>query len=65
MERNKYVYDGPVKEFDLVVQDNWHGETWAESVKKAKNNLAYQWRMAHNRVAGSRVTLPGTLKKVS
>lgn len=66
MEQEKFlfVYDGPVKEFDRIVERNWHGETMAESEKKAKSNLAYQWKMMHDRLATSKVTLPGIPKMV-
>lgn len=56
---NRYSYEGPVMVFDRCVQDNWKGETMAESEKKARSNLAYQWKKSHNRDRSSKVSLPG------
>ena len=61
---NKYVYDGPVKEFDDVVSERWHGETMAVSEKKAKSNLAYQFKKKTNRTSDVKITLPGKLTMV-
>lgn len=64
-EYHKYVYDGPVLEFDRLVADHWKGETMAPSAKKAKSNLAYQYKKKNNRNAGIKVTLPGEIKMVN
>ena len=64
-ERSKYVYDGPVLEFDNVIADQWKGETLATSEKKARSNLAYQFKKQYNRTAGSKITLPGTITKIN
>ena len=61
---NKYVYDGSVMEFDRCISDNWHGETFAVSEKKARINLAYQYKKQHNRTARTNITLPGKIKMV-
>ena len=61
-EKHKYIYDGPVMEFDKLVMDHWKGETIAPSEKKARNNLAYQYKTKNNRVLGIKVTLPGKIK---
>ena len=63
-EYHKYVYNGPVLEFDRVVANRWKGETMAPSKAKAKSNLAYQYKKQNNRIAGSRITLPGDIKEV-
>lgn len=60
----KYVYEGPVMEFDRCVVDKWKGETVAPSESKARNNLAYQYKKQNNRIAGTRVTLPGKIKMI-
>lgn len=57
----KYSYNGPVMEFCNCVQKKWSGETFAVSEKKAKNNLAYQWKKNHNRCSYSKISLPGKL----
>ena len=61
---SKYIYDGPVLEFDRLVLDHWKGETIANSESKARNNLAYQYKKNHNRIAATKITLPGKLKVV-
>lgn len=58
---NKYIYEGPVMEFNRLVADHWKGETIASSESKARNNLAYQYKKKNNRIAGTKVTLPGKL----
>ena len=61
-ELHKYRYDGPVLEFDRLVTDHWKGETMAPSEKKARSNLAYQYKKKNNRIASVKVKLPGEIK---
>lgn len=61
---SRYVYDGPVMEFDRLVQNNWKGETMASSETKARSNLSYQWKQRNSRIAGTRISLPGKLRKM-
>ena len=56
---NQYTYDGPVMNFGTCISDQWHGTTYAVSEKKARSNLAYQFKKNNNRITGSRITLPG------
>lgn len=58
---NKYIYEGPVMEFNRLVAEHWTGETIASSESKARNNLAYQYKKKNNRLADTKVTLPGKL----
>ena len=60
----KYIYEGPVMEFDRCVVNHWKGETLAVSESKAKSNLAYQYKKQNHRLAGTKVTLPGKIKKI-
>lgn len=60
-----YKYDGPVMEFDRCISNRWIGETTATSERKAKSNLAYQFKTKNNRTANSRITLPGKLVVIS
>lgn len=62
---DKYVYDGPVMEFDTCIMNHWKGETVAVSESKAKTNLAFQFKKKYNRMPNSKITLPGKLTKVS
>lgn len=56
-----YSYAGPVLEFDKIVTNNWRGQTYAVSEAKARNNLAYQFKREHGKVARSKITLPGKI----
>lgn len=40
---------------------NWAGSTYAASEKKAKSNLAYQFKKNNNRMPASKITLSGEL----
>lgn len=59
----QYTYDGPVMMFDTCLVDRWHGTTYAESESKARSNLTYQFKKTTNRIAGSRIFLPGKIEK--
>ena len=56
-----YIYDGPVLEFERIVDDHWSASTIAESEKKARSNLAYQFKMKTGRTPNSKITVPGKL----
>ena len=58
---NKYLYDGPVLEFDKIIANHWRGSTMAVSEKKARCNLAYQFKMEYGRIPRSKITIPGKL----
>ena len=58
---NLYFYDGPVLEFDKIVANHWSAKTLAESEKKARSNLAYQFKMQYGKVPRSKITIPGKL----
>lgn len=60
----RYLYSGPVLEFDRIVEERWSGETMAATEKKAKSNLTFQWKKRNNRTKNSRVSLPGEIKEV-
>lgn len=64
-EYHKYVYEGPVMMFDSLIADHWKGETMAPSESKARSNLTYQFKIQHNRIPGSRYSLPGKIKMVN
>lgn len=59
---HKYKYSGPVREFDTYISDHWEGETVAESERKAKSNLAYQFKRDNHRLPSVKITLPDKLK---
>lgn len=57
----RYDYEGPVMEFDTIITRNWRGTTYAPSEKKARSNLAYQYKKQFGRATMSRISLPGKL----
>ena len=59
--RKLYLYDGPVLEFERIIANRWKGSTYAESEKKARCNLAYQFKIQNGRVPRSKITIPGPL----
>lgn len=61
---HKYVYKGPVMEFDRLIAEDWYGETMAVSERKARSNLTYQFKTKNNRVLETRIKLPGKNKMV-
>lgn len=63
-EYHKYIYDGPVMEFNNLIAEHWKGETYAPSEKKARNNLIYKFKINNNRTASAKISLPGEIKMV-
>lgn len=59
---NTYYYNGPVMEFDRIVADHWSSSTRAISEKKARCNLAYQFKMETGRMPRSNIKIPGKIK---
>lgn len=60
---HKYTYRGPVKEFGKVIATDWSASTSAPSEKKARSNLAYQFKKQYNRCPSANITLPGAVKQ--
>lgn len=58
---NLYFYDGPVLEFDRIIADHWSASTRAVSEKKARCNLAHQFKMEYGREPRSKITIPGKI----
>lgn len=61
---HEYVYEGPVKEFERVITNNWSSRTFAPSEKKARSNLAYQFKKQFGKVAAIKITLPGVIRRI-
>lgn len=57
----RYSYKGPVMEFGRCVSNRWEASTYAVSESKARSNLMYQYKKQHNKIAGTKITLPGEL----
>ena len=64
-EYRSYIYDGPVYEFNHLLNDHWKGETKAPSAEKAKSNLTYQFKKNTNRQANTKIRLTGEVKMVN
>lgn len=58
----RYVYDGPVYVFQTLVSSSWHGETMADTEKKARSNLTYQYKQQTGRARTAKVRLTGDVK---
>lgn len=59
-----YSYDGPVLEFNKIVANHWKASTRAESEKKARCNLAHQFKIETGRVPASKINVPGKLTTI-
>ena len=62
---NRYMYDGPVMEFNICVANRSQGSTYAASEQKARSNFAYQFKKKTNRIPSTRITLPGKVVTVN
>lgn len=62
---NKYLYKGPVMEFNTCIENRWQSSTYAISEKKARSNLIFQYKQLNNRVPNTKITLPGKITMVS
>ena len=55
---NYYSYSGPViNNFNKVIVNNWSGETYANTDKKAISNLSYQFKMEHGLLQTANIKL--------
>lgn len=59
-----YFYEGPVMEFNNIIANRWSATTRAVSEKKARCNLAYQFKMEYGRTAQSKISVPGKITVV-
>jgi len=58
---NKYSYDGPVKEFDMIIARHWIGTTYAISEEKARSNLTYRFKTQNKKSPNTQITLTGKM----
>ena len=56
-----YFYDGPVLEFGKIIAEHWQASTRAVSEKKARCNLAHQFKTQYGKIPTSKITIPGKL----
>lgn len=60
----QYSYKGPVLEFEKCIANNWEATTWAVSPSKARSNLTFRFKKETNRLASTKITLPGKIVAV-
>ena len=58
---NCYSYEGPVERFGKCIDICWKSTTYAISERKARSNLAYQYKKQNNLNPRAQITLPGRL----
>lgn len=58
----KYLYSGPVLEFDHLIAGKWSSTTIAPTERKAKSNLAFQFKRENKRTSNAKIMLPGKLR---
>lgn len=56
-----YSYNGPVLFFGRLVENNWHGRTYANTKARAKSNLMFQYKQKTGRLPNAKIELPGKL----
>lgn len=61
---NRYKYSGPVVQFGKCIDSHWTGETLAPTDRRAKSNLAYQFKKQTGRLGTTNISLPGKLEKL-
>lgn len=61
MDKVRYGYEGPVTKFGTIIESNWFGETFAVSEKKARSNLAFQFKSELGLTPSAKIELPGKL----
>lgn len=53
-----YIYEGPVmNNFNQVITNKWECETYANTDKKAKSNLSYQFKKEHGLLQTAKIKL--------
>lgn len=57
----RYLYDGPVMEFETCIASHWQASTFAVSKNKAKSNFSYQFKKKNNRIPSAKISLPGKI----
>lgn len=62
--KKTYYYHGLVTENGKVLERNWEGKTQAVSEKRAKSNLAYQFKQENNLPSNAKIELPDNVVSV-
>lgn len=61
---NKYIYNGPVMEFEKCIANHWEASTYAVSEKKARSNLIFRFKQETNKMPYAKIVLPGKITMV-
>ena len=61
----KYMYEGPVMEFETLLTNNWKSETIATTEWKARSNFRFQVKTRNNRSASSKFQLTGKIEEIN
>lgn len=57
-----FSYNGPVlNNFNQVITTKWEGETYANTDRKAKSNLGYQFKKEHGLLQSAKIILPNKM----
>lgn len=64
MQYHEYLYSGPVKEFDTIINNKWEAQTSAPSEAKARSNLVYRYKREHGKTPNSSIKLTGKIQLV-
>lgn len=57
----KYFYNGPVMYFDNCISNCWYGSTCANTKKKARSNLEFQFKKENNYNPNAKIRLSGEM----
>lgn len=60
----RYRYSGSVSRFGKCICNRWTGETLAATKRRAKSNLAYQFKKETGRLGTTNISLPGKLEEI-
>lgn len=55
--KHYYIYKGPVKMFDDIIDSDWSASTVAKTYKQALNNLTYRYKKEHKYSINTKITL--------
>lgn len=61
---NKYIYNGPVMEFEKCIANHWEASTYAVSEKKARSNLIFRFKQETNKMPYAKIALPGKITMI-
>lgn len=57
IERDSFTYAGPVYLYDRIILNNWHANTIAASINRAKVNLEYQYKKEYGLASTSNIQI--------